>query len=110
TDGQVEMTKAVVLVAALLLVTFYCFLDLAGLIPDRNACTTEVLQTIPNLSGMRFSVEYVNCDTLSKDESVSIYVTSAVEAKSSSAKSSSSRDLVFRYDPGRANFPLIESS
>src|SRR5262249_21280884 len=76
-------------------------------------CTSEELQAIPNLAGVGFYVEYVNCDTLTKDESVSVYITSAWEDKKRIAKPFSDKTLVFRYDPGgRADVPspLIQAS
>lgn len=61
-----------------------------------NACLSEQWEDIPNLAGLRFEVEYKNCDTLAKDEAVSVYV---VETRRG-ARGANPRALVFRYDPG----------
>jgi hypothetical protein len=65
-----------------------------------DTCISEQLKAIPNVAGMGFYVEYVNCDALAKDESVSVYITSAWEEKSRIAKPPSDKTLIFRYDPG----------
>ena len=61
-----------------------------------NACLSEQWENIPNISGLRFEIEYKNCDTLAKDEAVSVYV---LEARRG-ARDPNRRALVFRYDPG----------
>lgn len=73
-----------------------------------DACLSEVWEDIPSLSGLRFEIEYVNCDTLSKDEAVSVYVGEAQNPNFSNHKT-----LLFRYDPGgvgRSSRPTIEAS
>jgi hypothetical protein len=70
-----------------------------------DPCISEDLQAIPNLAGVGFSVEYVNCDTLAKTESVSVYIMSAWD-KSRMAKPPGDKALIFRYDPGgKADIP-----
>lgn len=61
-----------------------------------NACLSEQWENVPNVAGLRFEVEYKNCDTLAKDEAVSVYV---VETQQD-ASDKNGRSLVFRYDPG----------
>ena len=72
-----------------------------------NACLSEEWEEIPNLFGLRLEVEYANCDTLAKDEAVSVYV---VEARGPNI--SKRRTLLFRYDPGGVGNPrpTIEAS
>jgi hypothetical protein len=72
-----------------------------------NACTSEQLKTIPDLSGTRVDIIYTNCDTLAKQEDVSVYFSPAtMEGKSWFAKWTNRRTLIFRYDPGRPDNPL----
>ena len=52
--------------------TRYVFLRLAGII-DPDVCLSERMQTMPNLSGAKVEIVYTNCDTLAKDESISVY-------------------------------------
>lgn len=65
-----------------------------GTIP--NACLSQQWEDIPNVAGLRFQVEYMNCDTLAKDEAVSVYVLETQQG----AGDKNRRTLVFRYDPG----------
>lgn len=55
-----------------------------------NACHTEVLQTINNLSGLDFEMTEIACDILAKDASVNILVSKA---------NSRRKTLIFKYDP-----------
>jgi hypothetical protein len=74
---------------------------------DPNACISEQLKTIPDLSGTKVDIVYTNCDTLAKQEDVSVYFSPAVvKGKSWFAKWTNRRTLVFRYDPGRPDNPL----
>jgi len=110
-----KRTARIVLISAIGVVLTvgvgYVLLRFTGLIPS-DACVSEDLKTIPNLSGMRFKVEYTNCDAFVKDEAVSVYVARADrEADSWFAKWANRRTLIFRYDPGRKNpLPSIEAS
>jgi len=76
-----------------------------------DSCLSEEWKDIPNLSGLKFEVEYTNCDTLAKDEAVSVYVAEP-QGKSSSPSDWNRRTLVFRYDPGgaRSSPPSIGAS
>ena len=88
----------------------YLFLRLTGIIvPD--ACISERMKTMPNLSGTKVEIVYTNCDTLAKDEAISVYFSrAAVKEDSWYAKWFNRRTLVFRYDPGRPSGPpVIES-
>jgi hypothetical protein len=73
-----------------------------------NACLSEQWEEIPNVSGLRLEVEYKNCDTLAKDEAVSVYVLESREG----APDPNHRALVFRYDPGgvQSQRPKITAS
>ena len=74
---------------------------------DSNACISEAKTNIPDLGGVGVDVFYTNCDTLAKDESISVYFSrSAVKKDSWFARWRNQRALVFRYDPGRYDDPL----
>jgi hypothetical protein len=78
---------------------------LRDLFPD--VCLSENQMTIPNLSGMKFEVIYTNCDTLAKEEEISVYVSGAdVNGESVLAKWSNRRTVLFRYDPWSNDTPL----
>ena len=82
------------------------FVRLTG-VDDPNACISEQLKTIPNLSGAKIEIVYTNCDTLAKQEDVSVYFSpAAVKEKSWFARWSHRRTLIFRYDPDRSDAPL----
>lgn len=82
--GSKRVAKWVLVCATAIMLVLgarYVFLRLTGIItPD--ACISEDLKTIPDLSGLRFEIEYTNCDTLPKDEAVSVYVATAAKGKS----------------------------
>jgi hypothetical protein len=62
---------------------------------------------ITNLSGGDFEITYTNCDTLAKEEFVSVYVSKAGGNKTSLfARWLNKRTLLFQYDPGMWNSPL----
>jgi len=74
---------------------------------DSGACISEQLKTIPDMSGAKVEIVYTNCDTLAKQEDVSVYFSPAVHGeKPWFAKWTNERTLVFRYDPGRPDNPL----
>jgi hypothetical protein len=74
-------------------------------------CMTEELNTIPNLAGVRFDVTYTNCDTIAKENSVTVYASKAVVGRESLfAKWSNRKVPIFVYDPGRSETPSIEVS
>jgi hypothetical protein len=101
------MKKRVLLAARAIAVLSvgYVFLRLVG-VSEPNACLSEQRITIPDLSGTKVKVEvvYTNCDTLAKDESISVYL--RAKRESWVAKWWNHRALVFRYDSGRSDNPL----
>jgi hypothetical protein len=108
-DLKIKMNKrALILVGSLaLLAAAYLFLALVGVVPAPFACSSETKQTLGNVSGMDFEITYTNCDTLAKEEFVSIYVSKTGESGGSLfGRLFSRRTLVFRYDPGMWNSPL----
>jgi hypothetical protein len=74
---------------------------------SRFTCQTEERLKIADPAGFRFEVEYKSCDTLAKEEFISVY---AVRVPSKMAglfpKWREQRTLLFRYDPGRWDNPL----
>jgi hypothetical protein len=59
-----------------------------------GACISTQVSSI-SVAGLRFQVEDLNCDTIAKDESVSVY---------GFADRGRGRTLLFKYDPG--SYPL----
>jgi hypothetical protein len=74
---------------------------------SRLTCQTEERLKIDDPAGFRFEVEYKSCDTLAKDEAISVYATK-IAPKGAGLFSSwrDRRTLLFRYDPGRWDNPL----
>jgi len=73
----------------------------------RNVCQTEERLKIEDPSGFTFDVVYESCDTLAKDEAISVY------ARKPAPKGTwpfsgwrNQRTLLFRYDPMREDSPL----
>lgn len=78
----------------------YVVLIVTGTIPWPGACVQEELASIPNLSGMSFQITYTNCDTLAKQEAISVYAsTTASRGESWFEKWLHRKTLLFRYDP-----------
>ncbi len=73
----------------------------------RFTCQTEEKLKVEDAAGFRFEVEYKSCDTLAKDEAISVYATK-VASKGAGLLSRwrNQRTLLFRYDPGRWDNPL----
>jgi hypothetical protein len=86
------------------------FLRLTGII-DPDACISERMKTIPDLSGAKIDIIYTNCDTFAKDESIKVYFSQASVAEESwFANWRNHRTLIFDYDPGsHSDTPVIES-
>ena len=108
-----RIAKTILISCVCLVVMFgagYIFLRLIGIV-DPNACISEDRMTVPDLSGTKVEVIYMNCDTLAKDEAISVYFSQApINGESWFAKWHNHRELVFRYDPGfYSNSPLIQS-
>lgn len=74
---------------------------------SRFTCQTEERLKIDDPAGFRFQVEYTSCDTLAKQETISVYATK-VTSKGVGLLSRwrDQRTLLFRYDPGRWGNPL----
>lgn len=99
TTSKLVMLAGVGLLCAALIGGFvarYAFSMLFNGSTIPNACLSEQWEDLPNVAGLRFEVEYKNCDTLAKDEAVSVY---ALETRPE-ARDPTRRALVFRYDPG----------
>ena len=90
---------------------WYGFLRFSEL-GSADACLSEELAAIPNLLDTKFEVIYTNCDTLSKDEAIRVYMSPAVVAGKSFFDSwQKQRELIFQYDPGMDRSPpAIEAS
>lgn len=73
----------------------------------RNACQAEERLRIEDPSGSIFEVVDESCDTLAKDEAISVYARKAV-SKGIWGFSGwrNQRTLLFRYDPGRPDNAL----
>jgi hypothetical protein len=73
----------------------------------RNACQAEERLKIEDPAGFIFEVVDESCDTLAKDESISVYAKKAVSnGVWGFASWRNQRTLLFRYDPGRPDNPL----
>jgi len=73
-------------------------------IPD--ACLSDTVATT-SLFGAKLEAVYTNCDTLAKDESVRVYVSSVAEG--AKAAKNPSGEVIFDYDPsGNQTAPSIE--
>ena len=76
TTSKLVMLAGVGLLCAALIGGFvarYAFSMLFNGSTIPNACLSEQWEDLPNVAGLRFEVEYKNCDTLAKDEAVSVY-------------------------------------
>jgi hypothetical protein len=74
---------------------------------SRFTCQTEERLTIDDPAGFTFEVEYKSCDTLAKDEVISVYATKvASKGVGLFSRWRDQRTLLFRYDPGRWDNPL----
>jgi hypothetical protein len=104
---MMKMTLRKILVLSAVLGAGYGLLRVTGII-DPDACISETMMTIPDLSGVEVEVVYVNCDTLAKEEAVSVYFSpSAMKRAPWFRRWMYRKTLVFRYDPsGRADTPL----
>src|SRR5579863_3055944 len=93
--------------------SLYAIMVATGRVTWRGACATETIITIPNLSGMEFEVTYTNCDTLAKEEAISVYVsTAAANRESLLSRWSNRKTILFRYDPGGSDIapPSIKAA
>jgi hypothetical protein len=109
---SLRKTLAYSVAAVGMLCVVYAVLVIAGVVPSPFACLTETKMKIANLSGMDVDVTYTNCDTIAKEEFVSVYASPAIGREESLfARLLNRRTLVFRYDPGRPDdlLPLIKA-
>jgi hypothetical protein len=73
----------------------------------RMSCGSEETLKVEELSGLRFEVTHLSCDTLAKDEAIRVYVKdTALDGGWFFSKWRNQRTLLFRYDPGRWDNPL----
>ncbi len=73
----------------------------------RSLCGQEETRKVEELSGLRFEVTYLSCDTFAKDEAIRVYVDRVASDKFwSLARWRHKRTLLFRYDPSAENSPL----
>ena len=89
----------------------YAILRLTGLMsPD--ACISEEVKTIPDVSGARVDVVYTNCDTLVKDEAIRLYMSRAESGGEPLLQRwFNRRQLIFEYDPaGQGQPPTVQAS
>jgi hypothetical protein len=71
------------------------------------SCGSEETLKVEELSGLKFEVTYLSCDTLAKDEAIRVYAeTTASDRTWLWGKWRHKRTLLFRYDPGRWDNPL----
>jgi len=73
----------------------------------RMACITEDRLKIENLSGVSFEIIYTSCDTLAKEENISVFArkTDPMGAGIFS-RWRNKRTLLFSYDPSKPDGPL----
>jgi len=92
-------------VLALGLISATCLAVRFGL--TRMVCGTEEKLRVEELSGLRFEVTYLSCDTLAKDEAIRVYAeTTAPDRAWFFRNWRNQRTLLFRYDPEREDSPL----
>ena len=73
----------------------------------RMSCGSEETLKVEELTGLRFEVTYLNCDTLAKDEAIRVYVKdTTLDGGWFFSKWRNQRTILFRYDPGRWDSPL----
>jgi hypothetical protein len=73
----------------------------------RIACYTDKRLEIVDPSGLRFEVEYENCDTIAKDEAISVYASkSTPKGAGMFSRWRKQRTLLFRYDPGSGDIRM----
>ena len=72
----------------------------------RIACGSEERLKVEELSGVRFEVTYLSCDTLAKDEAIRVYAERMALDGAWFSKWRNKRTLLLRYDPAREDSPL----
>jgi hypothetical protein len=97
--------KAIYIVGAVLSIVAV-FLAFRFGVP-RFTCQAEERLKIDDPAGFRLEVEYKSCDTLAKEESISVYATKGpFKSAGLFSRWRDQRTLLFRYDPGRWDNPL----
>lgn len=109
---SIRKTLARTAIAAGICCALYAALVIVRFIPGPFACLTETEMRLQNLSGMNVEVTYTNCDTLAKDESISVYASpSSANGEPFWVRLLRRKTLLFRYDPGRFdNLPAIKAN
>ena len=90
-SGHIIFGLIPVLVVVVPIAGFFLFMGL-------GACITEERNIVYDLAGYDFEISETNCDTIAKDDAVSVFV------------SHSGRDekvLILKYDPGRNLSPTF---
>jgi hypothetical protein len=73
----------------------------------RMSCGSEETLKVEELTGLRFEVTYLSCDTIAKDEAIRVYAEAvAPDGSWFFSKWRNHRTLLFRYDPTRYDAPL----
>jgi hypothetical protein len=73
----------------------------------RMSCGSEKTLKVEELTGFRFEMTYLSCDTLAKDEAIRVYAeTTASDGTWFLSKWRNRRTLLFRYDPAGDGSPL----
>jgi hypothetical protein len=73
----------------------------------RMSCGSEETLKVEELTGLRFEVTYLSCDTIAKDEAIRVYAEAvAPDERWFFSKWRNHRTLLFRYDPTRHDAPL----
>jgi len=108
TNKTVRKALAYGLAVAVVLGVVYVFLVATGKVSWPGACVTETATTtLPNLSGTEFEVTYTYCDTIAKEEAISVYLSPAAgKGESWIRRWLRPKSLVFRYDPWNPDTPL----
>jgi hypothetical protein len=100
------MKRTGIYIVSTLLFIAAAFLTIRFAVPHFT-CQAEERLKIDDPTGLRFVVEYKNCDTLAKEESISVYATKiASQSTGLFSRWRDQRTLLFRYDPGRWDNPL----
>jgi hypothetical protein len=92
-----------------------CIVAYAGLYTIRSmACDTITKKRTADAMGDAIEVTYANCDTLAKEEFVSVYISKAANKSFPFTKWFQKKTVVFRYDPHGSDgdtddFPRIEN-
>jgi hypothetical protein len=84
----------------------YAGLTYLGIVPSPTACSTETKLVKRNIAGLDFQITDSDCDTLAKEEFVSVYVSVSDSNRSWIGRLINRKELLFRYYPENWNSPL----